>query len=160
MLTQQSLKEILYYDEDTGWFTWLIDRGGTAKSGSRAGSLRPDGYRVIRIGEKKYLEHRLAFLYKTGSWPKKLIDHKNRIRDDNRWLNLRESDKSQNAVNTDLYSHNTTGARGVFRYKDRWCVQIRVDGKYRSFGHYVEFEEAKEMADKAYKELFGEFYQG
>ena len=90
MLTQQSLKEILHYDEDTGWFTWLTDRGGTAKAGTRAGSLKPDGYRVIRIGEKKHLEHRLAFLYKTGSWPKKLVDHKNRIRDDNRWLNLRD----------------------------------------------------------------------
>ncbi|AFO10271.1 hypothetical protein PI33_gp036 [Escherichia phage ECML-4] len=39
-------------------------------------------------------------------------------------------------------------------------MQIRVDGKYRSFGYYNEFEEAKEMADKVYKDLFGEFYQG
>lgn len=47
-LTQELLKQLLHYDPATGLFTWLkpIKR---VKPGSIAGSLRKDGYVVIKI---------------------------------------------------------------------------------------------------------------
>lgn len=35
----------------------------------------------------------------TGAWPEKLVDHKNRIRDDDRWDNLRQLTPALNALN-------------------------------------------------------------
>jgi hypothetical protein len=87
MLTQTKLKEILHYDPITGKFT----RYGNY---SKCGSKSYQGYILIGIGSKTYYAHRLAWLYVTGEWPSKEIDHKNRIRDDNRWENLREADRS------------------------------------------------------------------
>jgi hypothetical protein len=44
----------------------------------------PTGYREIRVGGERYYEHRLAWLYVHGRWPKEQIDHINHKRDDNR----------------------------------------------------------------------------
>src|ERR1700730_16891152 len=48
-----------------------------ARVGGTAGGSRPDGYLRIGIGYQRYLAHRLAWLYMTGAWPKKAIDHIN-----------------------------------------------------------------------------------
>lgn len=63
MITATRLRELLNYDRETGVFTWRVFRGGSAKAGTRAGTLRSDGYRQIYIDCKLYLEHWLAWLH-------------------------------------------------------------------------------------------------
>ncbi|MFW4291481.1 HNH endonuclease [Salmonella enterica subsp. enterica serovar Paratyphi C] len=46
------------------------------------------GYIRIYINKKWYLAHRLAWLYVTGKWPINVIDHINRNKADNRFINL------------------------------------------------------------------------
>ena len=85
-------RELLAYDPETGIVRWIKDRGGCAKKGRLAGSEDRDGYIVVGIYERQYKMHRVIWLMMTGQWPKGEIDHKNRIRWDNRWRNLRDVD--------------------------------------------------------------------
>ncbi len=68
--------------------------------------------------------HRVAWFLKTGEWPpaELQIDHINRVRDDNRWENLRLATPSQNAINR----------RSWGRVKSRG-VQLVVKGGYRRY---------------------------
>lgn len=112
-LTAEYLKEMLYYDPETGVWTWLTQKSANIKPGQVAGSIRSDGYRQIAINRTMHYAHRLSWLYMTGEWPKNQVDHINRDRDDNRWDNLRAATPSDNSVNSKLSPNNTSGYRGV-----------------------------------------------
>lgn len=141
-LTQEYLKSILRYDPLTGLWTWLVNRGKKIKVGDSAGHKKPNGYIYIGIDGKLYLAHRLAWLYMKGEWPILLIDHKNRIKHDNEWFNLREATNSQNMRNTDLKINNKTGLRGVRLHQGKYIVNIRIDDKNLYVGIYDTLDEA------------------
>ncbi len=98
MLTLERLREVLKYDPETGAFTWLVARGGHAKAGTSAGCLK-SGYQFIKVDWVIYRSGRLAWFYMTGVWPTALIDHKDRNRLNNKWVNLREATPKQNQEN-------------------------------------------------------------
>ena len=159
MLTQSRLKELMHYNPSTGVFTWLKSRGGRVKAGDIAGVLHHSGYILIRTGGKVYLAHRLAWLYKAGCWPADMVDHINRNKADNRWCNLREATRSQNAQNAGLQENNTSGVRGVHwsKREGKWCVRCMLGGKRYSFGLYDDLKTAAAVAADARKKLYGEF---
>lgn len=125
-IDQNYLKRILHYDPETGIFTWMENRVNVRK-GDRAGSnLRKDGswYRHIKIDQIIYYEHRLAFLYMNGYMPEE-VDHDNLKKYDNKFSNLRESDRHRNNFNKTLQSNNKSGLSGVcFTNKNKWKVNI------------------------------------
>ena len=110
MITQKELKELLQYNENTGIFTWKINKAKQIQIGSVAGYLHHTGYIFIKINNKNYLAHRLAWLFIYGKIPK-MIDHINRQRNDNRINNLRETNYKDNRLNSadmDNYEHFIT----------------------------------------------------
>lgn len=157
-LTASYLRSLFHYDEATGIFTRLTARGGRPV-GSIAGTRRDDGYIVIGIDYADYLGHRLAWLYVKGYWPSEYLDHRDEVRHHNKFLNLRETTQSQNIANARMFSHNTSGYRGVSLRGDtnRWTAHIKKNGKRRCLGCF----DSKELAHAAYSsaaiELFGEF---
>lgn len=159
MLAQERLKELMHYNPDTGVFTWLKSRGGAVKAGDIAGVLHHDGYILIKINGKIYLAHRLAWLYKTGCCPADMVDHINQNKADNRWCNLREATRSQNAQNTGLQVNNTSGVRGVdwCKQEGKWRVRCTLDGKRYNLGLYDDLKTAAAVASNARKKLYGEF---
>src|SRR5262249_19641036 len=111
-LTASRLRALLHYDPSTGMFTWLVDgRGRDRRKGARAGTINGNGYRQICIDGAIHLCGRLAVLWRTGRWPSELVDHHNRVKDDDRWSNLRDADYSQNGAN----SLARKGCKGVVR---------------------------------------------
>ena len=64
MITQERLKQLLCYDPETGLFTWLQKSSlhSVKKPGDIAGCKHICGYWHIRIDNKLYLAHRLAWL--------------------------------------------------------------------------------------------------
>lgn len=99
-LTKDKLDEVLSYDKATGDFYWKVAlRYGCI--GKLAGTIKPNGYRSIRIGLKAYYAHRLVWLHETGEFPTQQIDHINRNKLDNRFINLRDVSSLLNNQNVD-----------------------------------------------------------
>lgn len=161
-LTQEVLHQILRYDPETGLFTRLFTMGA-GLAGQTAGALDKDrGYIVIRIFGRNYLAHRLVWLYVHGRWPTTKVDHRNRIRHDNRLNNLREATDTQNAQNTSLNSRNTSGHKGVSwnKQKGKWRAVIVVTKKQRHLGHFADLDDAVACRLAAEAQVFGEFAAG
>jgi hypothetical protein len=144
MLTQERLKHLLLYDPDTGVFTW---RNPTSKKyvlGDPVFSISRGGYLRVGLDKRRYLLHRLAWLYVHGVFPVVEIDHINQARTDNRLENLRLATRMQNAQNVLMRSNNKSGVKGVSWDVDRqrWRAQINIDGKRRYLGLFDSVEGA------------------
>lgn len=128
-LTAARLRELLCYDPETGIFTSRIDRigkGCKVKKGDAVGGPHTKGYWDIRLDGRRYLAHRLAWLYVNGEWPENVIDHRDRNKRNNRWSNLRDVTQFLNMQNNN--------AKGVtFHTRDqKWIAQIVANGRYFS----------------------------
>lgn len=86
-------------------------------------------------------------------------DHKNRNTLDNRRSNLRPATASQNGMNRNFQSINTSGARGVSwdKRQKRWSAQIRFQGKLKWLGYFSQLKAAASAYKMAASQLFGEF---
>lgn len=155
MLNQELLKARLHYDPATGAFRWRprSDRTkwwNTKHAGKQAGCTTAYGrfgdcaYVRINLNGHNYFAHRLAWLYMTGDWPQCEVDHRNGDGTSNRWLNLREATKAQNAANTGLGRNNRSGVKGVSWDADRglWSSRIHVAGKHIHLGRFDVLEAA------------------
>lgn len=129
-LSAEHVRAALSYDAETGVFRWL-KKTGNVRAGTVAGTIGRCGYVIISIKKRTYKAHRLAWLYTHGHWPVGQIDHKNRVRTDNRLCNLRDCSGTENQHNTGLRSDNTSGFRGV-RYdakRGNWEARLRLRGR-------------------------------
>jgi hypothetical protein len=159
--TQNELKTLLDYNQDTGLFTWKLYRGGTAKVGDTAGKVEANGYHRIKVNGKLYLAHRLAWFYEYGIWPDKDLDHINRIKTDNRLVNLRVATRSENIQNTGLRKNNSSSVIGVSwnNQKSMWRAYITKDYKQIHLGLFKSKDEAVVARQKAEQTFFSsEFY--
>lgn len=171
-ITKEKIEFWLSYDEESGNFRWkkmpveaftetekfslesLANRWNGRFAGKIAGNKnKGNGYVVIKVFGKKLRAHRLAWLIKTGKWPE-FIDHKNGIRDDNRWENLREVTKQENNLNAGIAKNNSSGRVGVYFHKrdKRWYAAIQFNGK-KMFKSFELFEDAviyREELEKLY----------
>ncbi len=152
------LLELLVYDPETGVFTWRVNVGDKIKAGAVAGRRHTDGYWDIGFDWRRWKSARLAFLYMEGRWPR-IVDHRNGVRDDDRWVNLRVADTSQNAANKARQSNNTSGQPGVWKIPEtgRWRARVTFRGKSKSLGCFKSFDEACAAYRRGAQALFGEF---
>lgn len=140
LLTIGLVKDVLSYNHDTGLWTWIKRIGKKIKVGSIAGKVGSNGYIHIGLYGKSYTAHRLAWFYMTGKWPEEFIDHINRIRNDNRWCNLREVNHSNNMRN--IIARSNTGLKGIVLRYGKYVTQIQLDGKNIHLGIFDTLESA------------------
>jgi hypothetical protein len=155
-LTQEYLKSLLEYDQETGILIWKEIRYPKKEM---AGHKNYKGYIDVKIDQKIYPAHRLAWLYMKGTWPSNHIDHINLDRSDNRWINLRECSYSQNYANQKVRKNNKSGLKGVSLEKvtGKYRAVICIEKKQINLGLFKTPEEAAKAYDAKAKELFGEF---
>ena len=143
MIDVVRLKQLLDYDSETGLFKWRTGRKGAAKD-ARVGSIRPDGYQVIRLDARQYRAQRLAMFYANGVWPTGDVDHINGDKLDNRLCNLRDVPTLQNQHNK--FSAQSNGQIGIRGVKDSshgtFVASISAHGHEYYLGSYATPEEA------------------
>lgn len=159
--SQEFLKQLLSYDPETGEFMWQVraldwfpderewKRWNKRYAGKRAGCehTNKDGYkyRAIRMpGNVLRKEHQLAIVYMTGHHSEGDVDHVNRDGRDNRWRNLRTTDRSNNCRNRSKRTDNASGVTGVSFCKSSgmWRARVTVNGKVTTLGRFTEIDEA------------------
>ena len=159
MITAVELRKQLKYFPRLGIFKRNI-ACSRSPVGAIAGGLSGCGYFQIKIHGKLYKTHRLAWLYQTGIWPRKDVEHKNGNPLDNRWANLRlVANDSLNQANAKRRIDNTSGYKGVFYRKDskKFRVRIQVKGKRIALGYFENPRTAHAAYVKAAVKYFGEF---
>lgn len=161
-LTQELLKELVYYLPETGIFTWNKPRSGCTP-GSPCGFITPHGYHVIGIAWGQWRANRLAFLYMTGKLPPDDmdVDHINLVKTDNRWCNLRLATRSQNMANTSVYRLGTSGVKGVTwdKARQKWRAQLRVNGRKTNLGRFDTCEEAAAKVEEVARAQWGDYWR-
>jgi len=121
-------------------------------------STKHHRYARIVIDGKDHKLHRIIFLYHHGYLPD-IIDHINGDRYDNRIENLREANTYQNRQNSRIYSTSKSGVKNVCWAENcqKWRVTFSINGKRKTFGYYVDLEEAKQVATSMRDKYFKEF---
>jgi HNH endonuclease/AP2 domain len=159
ILTQERLKQMLFYNPETGLFNWL--RAGLTRAPKKiiAGCSDANGYCVIRINGKQYKAHRLVWLYVYGELPEREIDHINGNPSCNILSNLRLTTRLENGKNRAINTNNTSGYKGVSWHKrmEKWHVSIRANGKNIYLGVFADLEVAKNARIHAEIKMFGQY---
>lgn len=151
MLSQQQLKSLLEYDQETGFLYWKPRPESMFKTkracsiwhkrfcGKKAGGVcvmtRGKKYVQLSILNKRYYAHRVAWIIANGNINFE-IDHINGDGTDNRICNLRDVDHLSNCRNMNMKSNNTSGATGVRFESGKWKASISVLGKNIYLGRF------------------------
>jgi len=122
------------------------------KAGSEAGNRTSKGYISLWAIDGYYLAHRIIWKMIYNEEPPE-VDHKNRVRDDNRLDNLKASDYFQNQQNRAGARFGTVGIRKSS--PGRYQARITKNNKEIYLGSFKTFEEALEARTKAAKEYHG-----
>jgi hypothetical protein len=139
------LRQLLYYEPETGFLYWHMRPSSMFKAGGRrtpgecaqGWNTRYAGKRALFTSNSRgalfggilgesYLAHRVAWAIYNGSPPVGVIDHINGDGTDNRIVNLRDVTLGDNARNQAIHKNNTSGVSGVdWRESERvWRVRI------------------------------------
>lgn len=156
-ITHSRLKELAIYDPETGHFTVRTSTNFNVRVGDKLGYLNKRGYVEITLDRKPYRAHRLAWFYVHGVWPSHTIDHRNRVRSDNRIRNLRDLEVGDNIENQGIRANNSTGQAGVDVREGRYRARIQHKGSRLYLGYFDTPEEAGEARRFAKEHLHTHF---
>ncbi len=152
------LREFYRYEPETGLFyrTHYIDNQGRKyERETIVKAISHSGYLVVTFKKKLVKVHHLIYLYMTGNYPDRYVDHIDGDRVNNKWSNLRLVHKVDNQRNQGVQQRNKTGRTGVYWYPplNKYHAQITTCGKKHHLGYFSEFEDAVKARRKAEERL-------
>ena len=108
---------------------------------------------------KLYIYMHKVILRRMGYYRCNRGDHINGNKLDNRRSKLRPATDLQNRRNQYKYKNNTSGYKGVYWLKTnkKWMAQIKITGRAKYLGSFVNKKEAAKAYNKAAKKHFGKF---
>ena len=101
-------------------------------------------YKWVWFESRMVGQHQIAWLIMSGAWPAEDVDHINRDKSCNTWINLRAATRGQNCQNRGPHKNNICKIKGLrFRPKDGfWEPRIMKDGAPIYLGIYKSLEDA------------------
>jgi hypothetical protein len=162
MLTQEKAKELFSYNPEEGILRWRVRPSGrntTLIAGYLKESPNKPTYWVVMVNYKNYKVHQIIWVYMTGEWPSRWIDHKDLDGTNNKWDNLRLATPSQNMMNTGIRKNNSTGVKGVSldHRRGKFRVRLNVNGTALWLGYFDTLDAAKAARIVAAQQHHGEF---
>lgn len=155
-LSHSRVLELLDYDPATGIFRWRFARRGI-KAGEIAGGKSVAGYITLSVDKTIVYAHRLAIFYVTGQWPvTQQVDHRDGVRDNNAFANLRQATAIENNANRKP-NPEKKNPKGVFQHGRRFRAAIKHHGKYHHLGCFDTAMDAHVAYVRAANSRFGEF---
>ncbi len=151
----KAVRAALRYDRATGLLWWR--HSGTGRDLTKPAGTTHRGYVRIWFGKMQYQAHVLARVIVKGRWPRKELDHRDTVRNNNRWKNIRLATHGQNQANGKRYKNNKSGFKGVIFQDGRWRADIQYNKKQRYLGMFDSAEQASAVyiaeAKKHHKEF-------
>lgn len=159
MLSLDYLRSIMDYNHVNGELIWKVARRshkGKIKPGAIAGTIDPNGHRIICIDQVRYMAHRLAWFHYYGIWPIGELDHKDMVPDNNWIENLRDVglNRGLQRANQKVRRDSSIGLKGVKRGRNGKFV-ARIAGRH--LGTFSSAEAAHAVYVAEAEKLFGEF---
>lgn len=157
-LTADILRSLVHYDRSTGKFHWRVSSNANI-IGDEAGTVEPaTGYVRFTVLGRKYQAHRLAWLYVTGGWPSGQLDHRDLMKSNNAFDNLRQATSGGNSANRRALKNNVLGVKGVMEIAPgRFRARIWANGRNKSLGVFRSAEAASSAYAKEADIIFGQF---
>lgn len=154
-----SIFDAVSYDPLTGVFTWVKPVNRKLKVGDVAGCKSGgDGYIIITYLGKPYKAHRLAWEIHNGSIPPgHIVDHDDRVRDNNVLTNLRLATRQQNNRNSPDRKKADGLPRNIRQLAKGYQVKMKVDMKWLILGTFEDLELATLIENEARAKYHGEF---
>jgi hypothetical protein len=160
--SRDRLLELFHVDLDAGLLFWR-KTSGRARAGAFAGGLDQHGYLRVRFDGRSVAVHLCLWFLATGEWLPGKVDHHNRVRADNRRINLRLATVQQQRANATRQRNNTAGLKGVTvltRGSRRFWARIKLKEGRVSLGCFSTAEQAAAAYARAAREHFGDFAHG
>lgn len=164
--SKEYLLECFEYNSESGDLYWKVrpithfssssisKQINSKHANTKAGHISTNGYVSVFLGRRQIAVHRIIWKIITGSDPIGIwIDHKNRIKTDNRFENLRLATQAENSRNRNRKNQCVT----LHKKTNKWQASVSKLGKSYYLGLFANKEDAISAANKARKELFGEF---
>lgn len=138
---------------------FYIDAEDYDKISDMCWSENDQGYIISYSANRKKAVRLHRFILGLNDSDKRIIDHKNNKRYDNRKENLRFADKQTNGINRPANKNNKLGYKGISlnKNKTKYCARIMVNYKTIYLGTFNTLEEAIKARQEAEIKYFGEF---
>lgn len=149
-LSADCIRSVLTFDREIGIFRWRESRSHV-RGGDLAGCRQTSGYISIQIDGHRYMAHRLAWIYVSGQWSVKEIDHIDGNKANNAFSNLREATRAENNRNTSSKGYTFVKKLKKFR------AQIVFNRQHYELGLFEREEDARAAYVAGSRRLFGEF---
>ena len=165
-------EDLEIWDYVPGYSNYKVSSKGRVWSSTSNKIMKPSidsyGYYVVGLTRDKQRKHhkvhRLValtfyFVDNDDDACKLQIDHIDRVKTNNKLLNLRFCTGTENNRNQGIQRNNTSGYKGVgwSSYSNTWRARIHFNGKRKCLGSFDTKEEAYEAYKKASQEFYGDF---